>query len=284
MFVALNSTDIFNRIDVRKAKFDEIHVMDDVTIAYDKTRKEWNYRTLMLCQFLGNLEGGNLNLGGQKIERIRIRRRKKEDMIFEDIKVIDYESDKFVYDFQDFTAESLQDYVYGLQPENNSIRGNLVSGEIESNFDSTWLIGANERYQLAYNLQLGDYESVIPSEIVEVLGNQYPYIISNGDVNYRKGNVKCMLLSDSTVNGSSGEQIDRKAEKLQRISIDKFLKNRKPKIYKSGDGTFMLVMINGVPVLTPNNDLQGIYEISINYLEIGDSSIQSLIQNGLIKI
>lgn len=286
-FKALNQSDIFYRMDIQEAKFDEIHVLDDVLISNSSGKLEWNYNTVMLSQFKGNLEAGNLGLNGMTINYIKLKKRKKEDLIFEDVKTIPFESNKFDYTYEDKFVESIQDYVYALQPLSGDIQspvlGETSTGEVYAEFESAWLIGKdNEQYQLSYNLEVGDYEQVIPQQIIETIGNRTPYVISNGNVNYRKGNLRCMLVTDNTVDNG---EIDKRAEKKQRQSIMKFLTNSKPKIYKDGSGEYMLISILGTPKLSPNNELnQQIYNIDVSFVEIGDTNTQSLIQNGLVVL
>ena len=79
------------------------------------------------------------------------------------------------------------------------------------------------------NLNIGSYETVIPTEIVETFGSQYPKVTSSGDVKYRKGNLSCVLASDNTLDSGI---INIKEEKKIRRVIMSFLTDRKPKYFQ----------------------------------------------------
>ena len=287
IYDALNKSEIFNKIDIQKAKFDEMHILDGITTTTSSNKIEWNYNTICLSQFKNNLEAGNLGLNGMTINSIKIKKRKKESLIFEDVKTIPFENNKFDYTYEDKFVESIQDYVYALQPLGGStqspILGQMVSEEIYSEFESAWLIGKDdEQYQLTYDLNIDGYETVIPQQILETIGNQFPSIISNGNIRYRKGRIKARLVSNNTV--VAGGEIDKREEKKLRQSIMKFLTNNKPKIYKEGSGEYMLISIMGTPLLSPDNSLRNIYDISCEFVEIGNTDTQSLINNGLVVL
>lgn len=284
-FETFNIVNNFNRIELTKMKADELSIKEETNIAIeDESKEEWHYTQILLALFEENLEAGNVSLNGMPIEFIKIKKRKKEDLIWNEVKHVPFDKNVKDYYYIDPYVSALDDYEYAVQPIGaGGVAGNNIYNEIEVDFDGAWLIDKEKQYKLLYNLEIGDYETVIPSTVVETLDSQYPYVLQNGNIKYRKGSLQCMLVSDSTINGYG--LIDRKQEKRIRENIMSFLTNKKPKLYKDSSGMMMVIMLDGNPRLIPRNDLsQRIYELSIDFIEIADTDTQSLIDNGLLEL
>ena len=279
----LNEIHKFSKARAENAIFDEIHMQESVDIVSNPTKEEWGFDTVFLwdCE---SVEAGNVGLGGMPINQLILRRRRKEDFIFENIHSFDFNSELQFYEFEDRFVESYEDYVYGIQPMagtiGSGVLGETTTQEVEVNFAGVWIMGKDSQYKLMFNLEVGDYETVIPTETVETMGSAFPTVMSSGNVHYRKGNLTCMLVSDQTV--VSGKT-NPKEEKKLRKAIMAFLTDRKPKIFKDGSGETMLISIVGTPTLQPMNELnQLIYNISLEFVEVGDTSVESLRNSGLV--
>lgn len=282
-FKVLNETNKYNKAIFKNAIFDEVHMIESIDIVCSEDKKEWDYDTVFLWRG-DSLEAGNVQLNGVPINQIIIRRRKKDEFTFENIKALDFDEETQFYEFKDRFIESYEDYIYGIQPSGGAIEspvfGETTTSEIESEFESVWIVGKGTQYQLRYNLEVGNYETTMPSSVVETLGSQYPFVMANGHVKYRKGNIKCMLVSDKTVEFG---YINPKEEKKIRRAIMAFLTDKKPKYFKDGSGETMLISIFNAPALTPRNELsQLVYEMTVEFVEIGDTSAQNLINIGLL--
>lgn len=280
-FDSLNETTTYEKARFQNAIFDEVHYFESIDIVCSPDKSEWGYDTVFLWK--GNsVEAGNIELGGGvPVEHLIVRRRKKDDFVFEDIKVFDFDPQIQFYEFKDRFIESYEDYVYGIQPVSGSVLGELTTGEVESSFDSVWIVGKDTQYKLEFNLSVESYETNMPHSLVETMGSKFPKVIRNGEVKYRQGSLACTLVSDETL---SRGVIEPKAEKKIRRSIMAFLTDNKPKFFKDGSGESMLISILGAPTLTPNNDLnQLVYEMEVGFVEVGETNVQSLINNGLFE-
>lgn len=282
-FRALNETTKYTKARFEKVIFEEVHMFESIDIICSPDKKEWGYDTVFLWRS-PNTEAGNVQLGGLPINHLLIRRRKKDDFIFENIRAIDFHPDIQFYEFKDRFIESYEDYVYGIQPMGGSIEnpvlGETTTDEIESEFNSIWIVGKDVQYCFSYALNIGGYETVIPTGIFETLGSQFPTIAKNGHIKYRKGTLSCKLVSDATIRGGV---INPKEEKKIRRSIEAFITDNKPKFLKDGNGDSMLISIINSPKLNPVNELRRlIYEMNIELIEIGGIDIHSLINTGLV--
>lgn len=280
---ALNESYNYTVARFQNAIFDEVHMRESVDIVYNPTKDDWDFTTVFLWDCT-SIEAGNIALEGLPINKLVVRRRKKEDFIFEDVHSFDFDSNIQFYEYRDRFIESWEDYVYGIQPmagsEESAILGETTAAEISTSFEGVWIVGKDVQYKLMFDLEVGAYESTMPSQVVETMGSMYPVVVANGDVNYRKGNLTCRLVSDATWNTGL---IDPKQEKQLRRAITTFLRDRKPKFFKESSGESMLISIVGNPTLQPANELgQSIYNISIEFVEVGDASFESLKTAGLV--
>ena len=284
VFQAVNETTRYERARFQHAIFDEMHMFESADIICSDEKTPWSYDTVFLWKG-ESMEAGNIELEGMPINSLLIKKRRKEDFVFEDVKVFPYDSNIEFYEFKDRFIESYEDYVYGVQPLGGSIQnpvlGEIVTSEIEASFSSVWIVGKDVQYKLMYNLDLGAYETVMPSSTIETLGSMYPFVIQSGDVKYRKGNIKAMLISDKTIQRGDTSPKD---EKNIRRAIMAFLTDGKPKYFKDGSGEQMLISIIGAPKLVPNNDLERmIYNIEVEFVEIGSTNTENLMTMGLLE-
>ena len=275
-----------NQIDIENIKIDEIKIDTGTDTIYDINKQNWDYDTILQDKFQDlNFEAGNVSLLGMPIDFLRVKKRKTDELIWNTYKDISFNPSATEYNWSDFFVESLTDYDYCVVPVGSqNIEGDYSIKDINCNYEDIWIFGSNnEQYRLMANIQKGDVTTVSPSSFIETLGSKYPYEISNGSISYRKGNLKAVVVSDSTLNGNNG--IDRVAEKTLRNSLYKFLINKKPKLYKDAEGDYILVSIKADSVkMTPMNELsRQICEISFDFYEIGDcDSTNDLTTNGLL--
>lgn len=282
-FKTLNETSRYSKARFQNAIFDEVHMIESIDIVCSSDKKEWDFDTVFLWKG-DSVEAGNIGLSGMPINQLLLKRRKKDDFMFENVKTFDFDPDIQFYEFKDRFIESYEDYVYGIQPMGgsveNSVLGETKTYEVESEFGSVWIVGKDTQYELRYSLEVGDYETVMPTGLFETLGNQYPTISKNGHVKYRKGKVRCSIVSDTTIQGG---EINPKEEKKLRRSMMAFLTDNKPKYFKDGSGESMLISIMNAPTLSPINELKRLlYTTDIEFVEVGSTDTRSLINAGLL--
>lgn len=283
-FNSLNETTRYKKARFEKTVVEEVHMYESADIVCSEENQPWSFDTVFLWKG-GSLEGGNVGLSGFPINQLLLRKRKKDEHKFEYIKSFDFDVKTQFYEFKDMFIESYEDYVYGIQPSGGSvdspILGETTISQIETEFDSVWIVGKNTQYKLMYNLEVGDYTTVIPTHVQEVLGRQYPIVSKSGKIQYKQGNIQAMLVSDGTRNK---HELSPKEEKQLRRSIMAFLTDSKPKYFKDGSGESMVISIIDAPVLSPNNQLnQLVYDIAISFVEIGDVNADTLIDMGLLE-
>lgn len=117
---------------------------------------------------------------------------------------------KSIYQLTDKYVCSGEQYEYAVVPVTGEIEGKQITTEIDCEFDGLYLIDNNNEIKLLYNLEIENIQNIIPNNIFEPLGSQYPIVYYNGTLNYRRGSIRALLLPDEDVNNST---LDIKNEK-----------------------------------------------------------------------
>ena len=261
-----------NKFTLNNGEFDELHITKDNTEIDSNTQKtDWTINTVLLAKFNNDLVAGTIGVAGYNITKIELRKRKKGDEFWQTYFTIDYDDDINWYTIIDKFIESNEDYEYCLRPiatneEGEEIYGdNTESRNIYISYDHAHIFDNSSSFDLIYDLKLGSITKEIGANTIETLGSQYPYVIY-GQTNYLKGNLECLLVSEESATGN----IDLQSEKILRNNIFEFLSNKDYKILKNSDGLYLLIQIVGNPTLTPSNDILGVYQLSFEYIEIGN--------------
>ena len=277
-------------IVIQNAIYDELEILQNISEVNQDTSKSgsWTNDTLILAKFQGNLSAGNINVGGHPVYSIKFLKRKKGETEWQLCKDVPYDKEKEEYIFIDKYIESEQDYEYCIRPtarvydETGAYTETIIGQNNKPQlfrvvFDYAHLFDNETSYDLIYNFKLSEITSNIDANTIMTLGGQYPFTVY-GASKYKTGSVSCLLVTEESAIGS----IDVGKEKELRNNIDKFLSNKKPKILKYEDGTYLLISISNNYTLTSDENLLGSYSLSFNYTEIGDANdIDTLKKYGL---
>ena len=277
----INIGNIYKMI-VSNAIYDEINIIDDGQYIFNINKSNWDYNNILLCVFQNNLNGGNVDFTDKTVSFLKIKRRKIEEFDWQDLHLFVYDKNAIDYEFYDKYVESGQEYEYTILPvTSDGTEGDLINiKNITSIFDGVFLINKDSMFRLIYNLEYNSIERVMQNEEYTPIGSKYPIIVSNGDIDYEKGSLKALVITEDSETGV----IDRRQEKLLRKQLLNFLTSKKPMLLKDGNSNIYIISILGSPSIDYINELnQGLAHISFNWVEIGDSNdTQDLTNNGLL--
>ena len=277
----INIGNIYKMI-VSNAIYDEINIIDDGQYIFNINKSNWDYNNILLCVFQNNLNGGNVDFTDKTVSFLKIKRRKIEEFDWQDLHSFVYDKNAIDYEFYDKYVESGQEYEYTILPvTSDGTEGDLINiKNITSIFDGVFLINKDSMFRLIYNLEYNSIERVMQNEEYTPIGSKYPIIVSNGDIDYEKGSLKALVITEDSETGA----IDRRQEKLLRKQLLNFLTSKKPMLLKDGNSNIYIISILGSPSIDYINELnQGLAHISFNWVEIGDSNdTQDLTNNGLL--
>jgi hypothetical protein len=269
MFQTNNSINVPSSIELTNSVVDEIHINKDTSLAFAPTKDTWQPGTVALGDFIADLSYGNMNLNGLTITELRFKKRRIDSFEWIQFASVPFSTSQNIYEVIDRIVESGETYEYCVVPATSTIEGDMKTKQIDIAFIGTYISDKNNCFKLIYNFELGDINTNSPSSTIETLGGIYPIVVYNSTLNYKNGTIKCLLLSDATMQKDG--DVDIKQEKLLRSQIMSFLTNKKPKILKDGNGNFLMINIVGTPKVTPNNSVnQKIYDLSFDFVETSD--------------
>lgn len=270
----------FSYVELKNGIFDEFLVSNNPTIDSSTDRKEWDFDTVFLATFNNTYECGNIQQGGQDIEKIRFKKRLKGTVDWILFDEVDYDPDVNLYIVNDRLAYSLDEYDYAIVPVAQGIEGDIVSSSIQCRFSGLWVVDAEDSVKLFYNLEYGDISHNRNVQTIELLESEYPMVYST-PLAYASGSNSAVVVGKNT--GHDGVNVDYLDDRKVVDSAIKFLGNKKPKLLKDGNGRKKVVIINNINEATMDNMQGGVHTISFDWTEIANADKrEDLVNTGLL--
>ena len=267
---------------IQNGAFNHIDITRDVTISYNTTIPNWNYNTILDCNFDNNINGGNVDFTLSQVNKIRIKRRKKGTFNWTLIREIPIKTTQdLLFTITDFYCPNGEEFEYAIVPTLNKIEGNYIINSINSSFNGVFICDNDSIIKLFEDVSYGDTSNIQEVGILQPIGAKYATVISNSETDYQNGSISGKILG---VNFRDNRKINRGEVVSQTNNIIKILKNKKPKIIKDWNGNIWLVIIVDNPMVSYVNEYgMGVTNISFNWIEQGKyDNEEDLIRNGLI--
>jgi len=275
-------------VKLENSVVDQVSIRTKTDVAYsDEKETIWNYDEILLADFLGDLEAGDIHSHGNPIISLRFMKKKTTDLTWEEIITIPYKNTVNKYQFKDFYIAGNVSYDYAMIGIGvGGVQSDWVISTIVPSFVGTFLLDDNKNFHLSNNLKWDAITTNISMGKYEPMNAQYPITIY-GSTKYKSGKVTNTLITDNSLdglgNGISG--IDLAQERLQADAFMNFITNYGCKILKDGQGKILCVNINGNPTEVPNNDIfGGISDVTFDFIEICGTDIASLAKVNLGNI
>jgi hypothetical protein len=264
--------------------YDYLDISKDVKTSYNIEEPSWSYDTILDCDFNGNIAGGNVSYTLEQLSSIQIKRRLYDPSnlgnwtVLCDIEVVNEGSIGFT--MTDNLMPNGYTIEYAIVPIINGAEGLYITDNVESKFNGVYICDLDTMFKLYANVEYGDIINNQSIGVVETIGSQYPTIIRNNKIDYKKGSVKGKLLG---VNFETTRKINRNDVVTQINNYEKFLKNGKAKIIKDWNGNVWLITVVGAPTTTYDSNYgMGIASTNFEWVEQGKYSNQEdLYINGL---
>lgn len=281
-----NAANITNT-KIRGGIFDHINISSDVVGEYSPDiPTDWNFNTLLNCDFDGTISGGNIDQVGLGITGVKIKRRVKGEFEWTTIKIMPVNSSADMsFIISDNLALNYTTYEYAWVPltgeSPNYVEGDYIVEEVLSQFKGVFICGEDTVYKFFAGVEYGANDRVQQVGVYSVLGKSKPVIISNGLIDYQTGSISGLVLPQEFYDSG---KIDPIAITKQRDVLGKFLTDKKAKIIKDYNGNSWLCYItSNVSTAYNNSYAQGMMSVSANWTEIGDAaSKHDLFEAGLI--
>ena len=285
----LNSVDpyptnagIFNQVEIYRAIYDHIDISNDTAITSNIPPTQWDFGTILDCNFDGNISGGTIKDFSSGITQVRVKKRKVGEFDWQIIKTYDISSSEDLsFVFNDYLTATDTEYEYAYVPVFGSVEGQYAISTVMSQFDGVFICDANTIFKVNMGVEYGSTDIVQQVGTFTVLGRKYPIVMSNGLANYQTGQLSGLVLPEDY---EDTRTIDRIAITQRRNKLMEFLTNKKPKIIKDRNQNQWLVIIQSPSTSYLNNYGQGIVSASMQWIEIGDAeSNKDLAKAGLIE-
>ena len=285
----LNSVDpyptnagIFNQVEIYRAIYDHIDISNDTAITSNIPPTQWDFGTILDCNFDGNISGGTIKDFSSGITQVRVKKRKVGEFDWQIIKTYDISSSEDLsFVFNDYLTATNTEYEYAYVPVFGSVEGQYAISTVMSQFDGVFICDANTIFKFNMGVEYGSTDIVQQVGVFTVLGRKYPIVMSNGLANYQTGQLSGLVLPEDY---EDTRTIDRIAITQRRNKLMEFLTNKKPKIIKDRNQNQWLVIIQSPSTSYLNNYGQGIVSASMQWIEIGDAeSNKDLAKAGLIE-
>ena len=285
----LNSVDpyptnagIFNQVEIYRAIYDHIDISNDTTIISNIPPTQWDFGTILDCNFNGNISGGTIKDFSSGITQVRVKKRKVGEFDWQIIKTYDISSSEDLsFVFNDYLTATDTEYEYAYVPVFGSVEGQYAISTVMSQFDGVFICDANTIFKFNMGVEYGSTDIVQQVGTFTVLGRKYPIVMSNGLANYQTGQLSGLVLPEDY---EDTRTIDRIAITQRRNKLMEFLTNKKPKIIKDRNQNQWLVIVQSPSTSYLNNYGQGIVSASMQWIEIGDAeSNKDLAKAGLIE-
>lgn len=268
-------------LTIKNGIFTYLGATQDTKKELDCSKIIWDYETLLNADFSGNLNAGNVDFIAENVTSMKIKRKKKSDFNWVSLydipikKVEDFNFERF-----DSYNEAEMDYDYAIVPMYGEEEGNYITNSIYSQFGGLFLVDKESIIKFYYELSYSNNERVQSAGVMEPYGNEYPIYIKNGKLNYEKGSVEALIVSESY------DVIDPRREVNYLKTIKEKLTNGNAKILKDMNGNmWMVVIVDNVTISYVKEIGNRIGTASFNWVEIGNSNDQKeLYDNNLIDV
>lgn len=198
----------------------------------------------------------------------------------------------------DCTIEQGYTYKYSLQQYNaNDIYSQrVISNEVYADFEHAFLYDGTQQLKISYNPKITNFKNNILENKIDTIGSKYPFILRNGNINYKSFDIEGLLslLTDSEglfLNTSNYVLDDVStdltsqniaSERYFKRSVLEWLNNGYPKLFRSPtEGNFIVRIMN--VSLTPIDTLgRMLHTFKATAYEVGNFTIDNLNKYGII--
>lgn len=259
--------------------YDEFQATKDTAAPYSTLIPEWDFNTIMDALFEKNLHAGNLYYTAKQVSDILIKRRKYGEYKWITIDNIPIKTaDDFSFERFDRYARGHTQYEYALVPFLNGIEGNYSSNTIKSEFEGVYIVSSDQSFGTVLDVKLSTQRNK-PSSTVVAPGRRYPFVVSNGKVQYTTGTVSATFIDrDESRDFMVSDSVNF------RENLGEFLFDGSVKLLKYFNGQMWLISLTDAISEAEDGHIDKI-STSFSFCEVGDSeNSDDLNNNGLLNI
>lgn len=282
--IAPTSVNNVTTVQVQNGIFDHFHLTSNVTSDYSPIKNtEWAYLDIIVANFDGNINGGNVNFLLQYLTAIKVKRRIKGTFNWVTLKTVTVKAfEDLNFAFNDYIAANNTDYEYALVPILNGAEGDYITNSITSQFKGVFICEKDSIYKFYAGVAYGTGKRVKKIGVFEPYGSKYPVIVANAKTNYYSNSISFTVLP---LDYEKNRIMDRYEINKLTEEILNYITNNKAKIIKDWNNSIHLVYPSSEPNITYDNNWgMGKVDISFDYVEVGDANNEKdLMEFGLVE-
>lgn len=268
--------------ELRAGLVDHLYMTADSSLTFGTAKQsEWTSRTILKADFDNTIEAGSIVANNMQIDSIKFQKREIDQLEWQDVATLNYGVDnKIDYMLLDKNIKNSFTYEYSMLPIASSIVGRrILSRFISADFEGVFLSDKDNNYKLSYNLDFGTITSNTGNNVFEPLNSTYPIVV-HSNLDYATFDITALFLTTGSLRG--GGRINIGEERKGKDRLMKFMKNKKPKVYRDENGVSKLVSVVGNPTETVWNN-PGLAALSFSMVEIGDTDGDTLKENNILE-
>lgn len=282
--IAPTSVNNVTTVQVQNGIFDHFHLTSNVTSDYSPIKNtEWAYLDIIVANFDGNINGGNVDFLLQYLTAIKVKRRIKSTFNWVTLKTVTVKAfEDLNFAFNDYIAANNTDYEYALVPILNGAEGDYITNSITSQFKGVFICEKDSIYKFYAGVAYGTGKRVKKIGVFEPYGSKYPVIVANAKTNYYSNSISFTVLP---LDYEKNRIMDRYEINKLTEEILNYITNNKAKIIKDWNNSIHLVYPSSEPNITYDNNWgMGKVDISFDYVEVGDANNEKdLMEFGLVE-
>lgn len=282
--IAPTSVNNVTTVQVQNGIFDHFHLTSNVTSDYSPIKNtEWAYLDIIVANFNGNINGGNVDFLLQYLTAIKVKRRIKGTFNWVTLKTVTVKAfEDLNFAFNDYIAANNTDYEYALVPILNGAEGDYIINSITSQFKGVFICEKDSIYKFYAGVAYGTGKRVKKIGVFEPYGSKYPVIVANAKTNYYSNSISFTVLP---LDYEKNRIMNRYEINKLTEEILNYITNNKAKIIKDWNNSIHLVYPSSEPNITYDNNWgMGKVDISFDYVEVGDANNEKdLMEFGLVE-
>lgn len=282
--IAPTSVNNVTTVQVQNGIFDRFHLTSNVTSDYSPIKNtEWAYLDIIVANFDGNINGGNVDFLLQYLTAIKVKRRIKGTFNWVTLKTVTVKAfEDLNFAFNDYIAANNTDYEYALVPILNGAEGDYITNSITSQFKGVFICEKDSIYKFYAGVAYGTGKRVKKIGVFEPYGSKYPVIVANAKTNYYSNSISFTVLP---LDYEKNRIMNRYEINKLTEEILNYITNNKAKIIKDWNNSIHLVYPSSEPNITYDNNWgMGKVDISFDYVEVGDANNEKdLMEFGLVE-
>jgi hypothetical protein len=252
--------------ELKNSIVDEIHIRKETSnVDTTSTKEPWQIDTLLLAQFLCDLEAGNVSNSGLQIVKFAIKRRKVNELNSITLGYMDFVNNSTV-EYNDYTQAN-DEYIYSIVPiGENDLEGHPNEISATSNFTGFWLVDKDTNNVLGFDKMLGNSDGNVETTLnqskvqINTLTKFPSYFYT--DQEYHSFTLSTVVIPS---------EFERSGKEYENI-LNNFVRLHKPFIIKSSNGEIYVCNVSNVKKSAPLNTWDGYdyFQLSIDAVEVQD--------------